>query len=155
MGLEDESRWNFIFVVVAEFVVDGRKGAQLEAGDVGEHGGSTNRDAVLDGEAGDGAEELVYFGSGPEVERVRPEVAGEVRFKIGFELVLDVAEADFCTGQDGKAAAAAGVVDVAAYGARQDCAWLRYGWLRFHFGPLVGVGLGYPPGVFAKSVEVV
>jgi len=95
-------------------VFDGREGAQLKACDVGEDGGSANGDAVLDGKAGDGAQELVYFGGGPEIERVRSEVTGQVRFEIGFELVVDVAQAEFRAGQDGKAAATTGVVDVTA-----------------------------------------
>jgi hypothetical protein len=153
--VEDVSRRNFIFIVVTEFVVDGWKSTQFETGDVSEDGGATNRDAVFDGEAGDGAEELVYFGGGPEIEWVRSEVAGEVRFEVGFELVVDVAEAEFRAGQDRKAAAATGVVEVTTYGARQDGVGLRHGWLRFHFGPLVGVRLGVSPHVFAKSVEAV
>ena len=114
MRLENESWRNFVFVAVAKFVFDGREGAQLKACDVGENGGSANGDAVLDGKAGDGAQELVYFGGGPEIERVRSEVTGEVRFEIGFELVVDVAQAEFRAGQDGKAAATTGVVDVTA-----------------------------------------
>jgi len=126
-------------------VVDGRQGTQFETGDVGEHRSSANRDAVFDSETGDGTKELVYLGGGPKIERVRSEMTGEVRFEIGFKLVLDVTEAEICAGQDGKAAAAAGIVDVTAHGARQDGARLRWVWLRFHFGPLIGVRLGYTP----------
>lgn len=138
-------------------MIDGWEGTELEAGDVGKHGGSANGDAILDGEAGDGTEELVDLGGGSEIERVWAEVAGEVGFEIGFELLLDVADAEIgvCTRQNGKAAAAAGVVDVAADGAGKDGAWLRVAWLRFHFGPRLSELWGYTPGVFAKSVEVV
>ena len=75
--------------------------------------------------------------------------------EIGFELRLDVADAELRVWQHEKAAAPAGVVDVTTYGPREDGVCLLFIPLWFHFGPLVGVRLGYTPGVFAKSVEVV
>jgi uncharacterized membrane protein len=82
---------------------------------------------------------------------VRAEVAGQVSLEIGSELRFDMADAEICARQDGKAAAPAGIVDVAAYGSRQDSVWLRLVWLRFHFGPLVGVRLGVYPRCFCEE----
>ena len=58
---------------------------------------------------------------------------GQVGVEIGLELGLDVTDAEVGVGQDGKAATAAGIEDVAAVGSRQEGAGLR-----FHFGPQWG-----------------
>lgn len=54
----------------------------------------------------------------------------QVGVEIGFELGLDVADAEVRVLQNGKAAAPAGIVDVTAGVLRQEDAGLR-----FHFGP--------------------
>ena len=54
----------------------------------------------------------------------------QVGVEIGFELGLDVTDAEVRVLQNGKAAAPAGIVDVTAGVLRQEDAGLR-----FHFGP--------------------
>jgi hypothetical protein len=139
-----------VVAIETEFVVDFRKGAKLQTGDVGENGSAANGDSIFDNEFGERAEEVVYLAGRFEVKGIRPEMPGQIGSEVRLQLGLNVAEAVARVGQGGKAATAARVIDVAACGAGESGAWLR-----FHFGPLEGRDRGYTPGVFAKSVEVV
>jgi hypothetical protein len=139
-----------VVAIETEFVVDFRKGAKLQTGDVGEDGSAANGDSIFDNEFGERAEEVVYLAGRFEVKGIRPEMPGQIGSEVRLQLGLNVAEAVARVGQGGKAATAARVIDVAACGAGESGAWLR-----FHFGPLEGRDRGYTPGVFAKSVEVV
>ncbi len=65
-------------IIGVEFLVDCGEGAELEAGDVGEDGGAAGGDAIFDHEAGEGAEKVVHFAGGFEIEGIGAEVGGEV-----------------------------------------------------------------------------
>lgn len=93
-AIEYDARNVIVVLVEAEFVVDLGKGTKFEAGDVREDRGATDRDAVFDQKFREIAEEVVHLACGSEVERVGTEVTGQVGVEIGFELGLDMADAE-------------------------------------------------------------
>lgn len=61
-----------------EFVIDGREGAEFEAGNVSEDRSATGGDAVLDEETGELGQEVVDLGGRAEVGRFVAECRGEI-----------------------------------------------------------------------------
>jgi hypothetical protein len=131
-SIKDDKR-NVVVRAKAEFPFDLWESTKFEAGDVGEYRGATDRDSIFDQKFSERAEEVIHLACRSEVERVGTEVTRQVGVEIGFELGLDMADAEVGVRQDGKAAASAGIVDMAACVLRQEGAGL---W--FHFGPQWG-----------------
>jgi hypothetical protein len=123
---EDDARYSVGVAGEAEFIVDLRKCAEFEAGDVGEDRSATNRDSVFDQKFSQIAEEVVHLTGGFKVERVGAEMTGQVGVEVSLQLALNVTDAEARVWQDGKAAAPAGIEDVAAIGSRQEGAGLRF-----------------------------
>lgn len=118
MRIVEDDSGDFVFVeaVGVEFVVDGGKGAEFEVGDIGEDGGATGGDAVLDQEGGEAGEEVVDLDSGFEIGGFGAESGGEVGVdEFCFE-AGGVAEAEGGVLRDGEVAAATGAGAVTASG---------------------------------------
>jgi hypothetical protein len=91
-SIEDEA-WGNVIVGI-QFVLDFSKGAEFEAGDVGQDGSTAGGDAIFDHQASEGAEEVVDLGGGLKVQRVRAEVTREVHVGCGAEAGVDVMDAE-------------------------------------------------------------
>ncbi len=76
LGAEDVPDDADILVVVAGLVLDGGKGAEEEARDIGDGGGASRGDAVLGEEGQEPGEDPVDFGGGGELEEIADEVGG-------------------------------------------------------------------------------
>ena len=144
--VKDDS-WDFV-VVGVEFVVDGWKGAEFEAGDESQDGGAAGGDTVLDDESGEFGEEAVDLGGGREVGGFATKGGGKVSVdELGVE-TAGVAEAESGVLQDGVVAAATGA---SAMMTGVDGKELRVRY--FHFSPRFGEGKGYTLRCFCKSLE--